>query len=53
MMETRQNIKSRHFDHIDLRVKDVERPRKFYVPVLKALGFTLDPNHTPTRIASS
>ena len=35
-------MKSRYFDHIDLRVKDVERAKKFYVPVLKALGFTLD-----------
>ena len=35
-------MKSRHFDHIDLRVRDVERAKKFYVPVLKALGFTVD-----------
>lgn len=35
-------MKSRHFDHIDLRVKDVERAKKFYVPVLNALGFTVD-----------
>ena len=35
-------MKSRHFDHIDLRVRDVEQARRFYVPVLKALGFTVD-----------
>ena len=35
-------MKSRLFDHIDLRVKDVERAKKFYVPVLNALGFTVD-----------
>ena len=35
-------MKSRYFDHIDLRVRDVERARKFYVPLLNALGFTVD-----------
>ena len=35
-------MKSRLFDHIDLRVRDVERARKFYVPLLNALGFTVD-----------
>jgi catechol 2,3-dioxygenase-like lactoylglutathione lyase family enzyme len=35
-------MKLRYFDHIDLRVKDVERAKKFYVPVLNALGFTVD-----------
>jgi catechol 2,3-dioxygenase-like lactoylglutathione lyase family enzyme len=35
-------MKSRHFDHIDLRVKDVGRAKKFYVPLLNALGFTVD-----------
>src|SRR5664280_3350470 len=35
-------MKSRYFDHIDLRVRDVERAKKFYVPVLNALGFTVD-----------
>jgi catechol 2,3-dioxygenase-like lactoylglutathione lyase family enzyme len=35
-------MKSRHFDHIDLRVKDMERAKKFYVPLLAALGFTVD-----------
>ncbi|HUI07795.1 MAG TPA: VOC family protein [Verrucomicrobiae bacterium] len=35
-------MKSRLFDHIDLRVKDVARAKKFYVPVLNALGFTVD-----------
>jgi catechol 2,3-dioxygenase-like lactoylglutathione lyase family enzyme len=35
-------MKPRLFDHIDLRVRDVERAKKFYVPVLNALGFTVD-----------
>ena len=35
-------MKSRHFDHIDLRVRDVEHATKFYVPLLNALGFTVD-----------
>src|SRR5579859_4367514 len=35
-------MKSRHFDHIDLRVRDIGRATKFYVPVLNALGFTVD-----------
>jgi catechol 2,3-dioxygenase-like lactoylglutathione lyase family enzyme len=35
-------MKSRHFDHIDLRVRDVERAKKFYRPLLNALGFTLE-----------
>jgi catechol 2,3-dioxygenase-like lactoylglutathione lyase family enzyme len=35
-------MKSRLFDHIDLRVRDVERATKFYVPLLNALGFTID-----------
>jgi catechol 2,3-dioxygenase-like lactoylglutathione lyase family enzyme len=35
-------MKTRYFDHIDLRVKDMERAKKFYVPVLAALGFTVD-----------
>ena len=35
-------MKSRHFDHIDLRVRNVERAQKFYVPLLNALGFTVD-----------
>ncbi|HUJ10499.1 MAG TPA: VOC family protein [Verrucomicrobiae bacterium] len=34
-------MKSRLDEHIDLRVKDVERANKFYVPVLNALGFTV------------
>ena len=33
-------MKSRLFDHIDLRARDVDRTQKFYVPLLKALGFT-------------
>ena len=35
-------MKIRYFDHIDLRVKDVERAKKFYVSLLAALGFTVD-----------
>jgi catechol 2,3-dioxygenase-like lactoylglutathione lyase family enzyme len=35
-------MKPRLFDHIDLRVKDMERAKKFYVPLLNALGFTVD-----------
>jgi len=35
-------MKSRLFDHIDLRVRDVGRATEFYVPVLNALGFTVD-----------
>jgi catechol 2,3-dioxygenase-like lactoylglutathione lyase family enzyme len=35
-------MKSRYFDHIDLRVRDVERAKAFYEPVLAALGFTVD-----------
>lgn len=35
-------MKPRLFDHIDLRARDVERARKFYVPLLNALGFTVD-----------
>src|SRR5436309_14346919 len=35
-------MKARYFDHIDLRVRDMERAKKFYVPVLAALGFTVD-----------
>ena len=35
-------MKSRYFDHIDLRVKDTERAKKFYVPLLAALGFTVN-----------
>ena len=34
--------KQRYFDHIDLRVRDMERAKKFYVLVLAALGFTVD-----------
>ncbi len=35
-------MKPRLFDHIDLRVRDFERATRFYVPLLKALGFTVD-----------
>jgi predicted enzyme related to lactoylglutathione lyase len=37
-----QNMKMRHLDHIDLRVKDFERAMKFYQRLLPALGFTRD-----------
>lgn len=35
-------MKSRIFDHIDLRVRDREVAQKFYVKLLPALGFTAD-----------
>ncbi len=35
-------MKTRFFDHIDLRVKDRARAQKFYAQVLPALGFTRD-----------
>jgi catechol 2,3-dioxygenase-like lactoylglutathione lyase family enzyme len=35
-------MKPRLFDHIDLRVKDMERAKNFYVPLLNAIGFTVD-----------
>ena len=35
-------MKTRHFDHIDLRVKNFERAREFYERLLPALGFTHD-----------
>ncbi len=33
-------MKTRLFDHIDLRVKDLKRARIFYKKVLPAIGFT-------------
>jgi predicted enzyme related to lactoylglutathione lyase len=33
-------MKTRHYDHIDLRVKDMEVAKRFYGQVLPALGFT-------------
>ncbi len=33
-------MKTRFFDHIDLRVKDRERAERFYKQVLPAIGFT-------------
>ena len=33
-------MKSRHYDHIDLRIRNVARARKFYRPLMRALGFT-------------
>jgi len=35
-------MKMRHFDHIDLRVKDFQQAMKFYEKLLPALGFTRD-----------
>lgn len=35
-------MKTRFFDHIDLRVKDRQRARRFYEQILPALGFTDD-----------
>ena len=46
-------MKTRHLDHIDLRVKNLANARKFYGTLLPALGFTEDRHHQPdgTRIA--
>lgn len=33
-------MKTRYYDHIDLRVKDMEVAQRFYSQVLPALGFT-------------
>ena len=35
-------MKTRRLDHIDLRVKDFKRARKFYEKLLPELGFTCD-----------
>ena len=35
-------MKTRHFDHIDLRVKDMAGARRFYGQILPQLGFTRD-----------
>ena len=35
-------MKTRFFDHIDLRVRNLENARKFYGAILPALGFTAD-----------
>ena len=35
-------MKTRHLDHIDLRVKDFGRAMKFYAELLPALGFSCD-----------
>jgi catechol 2,3-dioxygenase-like lactoylglutathione lyase family enzyme len=32
-------MKTRLYDHIDLRVRNVARAKKFYRPIMKALGF--------------
>jgi predicted lactoylglutathione lyase len=35
-------MKTRHFDHIDLRVKNLANARKFYGMILPELGFACD-----------
>jgi catechol 2,3-dioxygenase-like lactoylglutathione lyase family enzyme len=35
-------MKTRHLDHIDLRVRDFARAKKFYDQILPPLGFTCD-----------
>jgi predicted lactoylglutathione lyase len=35
-------MQRRHFDHIDLRVRDRARAQKFYALLLPAIGFTRD-----------
>jgi catechol 2,3-dioxygenase-like lactoylglutathione lyase family enzyme len=35
-------MKTRYFDHIDLRVKDLQTARKFYSQILPQLGFVRD-----------
>jgi predicted enzyme related to lactoylglutathione lyase len=35
-------MKTRHLDHIDLRVRDFQRAMKFYQRLLPELGFTCD-----------
>jgi catechol 2,3-dioxygenase-like lactoylglutathione lyase family enzyme len=35
-------MKRRYFDHIDLRVSDLQTARKFYGEILPLLGFTCD-----------
>jgi len=40
-------MKTRCFDHIDLRVKDMEVARKFYAKFLSQLGFVRE-RHEPT-----
>jgi catechol 2,3-dioxygenase-like lactoylglutathione lyase family enzyme len=35
-------MKERRFDHIDLRVNDLQRAQRFYGKILPALGFTRD-----------
>jgi len=35
-------MKTRCFDHIDLRVKDLEVAKRFYAQVLPAIGFAVD-----------
>lgn len=35
-------MKTRFFDHIDLRVRNRERAQRFYAQILPAIGFTQD-----------
>src|SRR2546430_961228 len=39
-------MRRRHLDHIDLRVKNLEKARKFYGKLLPELGFTHDRSDT-------
>ena len=38
----RPGMATRQFDHIDLRVKEMEAAKRFYAELLPALGFTVD-----------
>jgi len=42
MTSENQKIRSRHFDHIDLRVPNLAVARPFYAALLPALGFSED-----------
>jgi catechol 2,3-dioxygenase-like lactoylglutathione lyase family enzyme len=42
-------MKTRCFDHIDLRVKDLELARKFYGKFLPQLGFVRERHEPPPR----
>jgi catechol 2,3-dioxygenase-like lactoylglutathione lyase family enzyme len=41
MASSKQTMKTRRFDHIDLRVKDMAAAQKFYGQLLPALGFSV------------
>lgn len=47
-------MKTRLFDHIDLRVRDMEAARKFYAQFLPQLGFVHErPEPAPATLSSS